>query len=90
MKNKRFLLWINLVLGSLSMLLVGCHTQKKAVQPAEPEPAEPATQEQVTEPNTSETASGIDDRVICKYGVPADLNERPKLKYGTPNGRVKE
>ena len=78
------------MLGSLSMVLAGCHTQKKAAQPVEPEPAEPATQEQVTKPNTSETASGIDDRVVCKYGVPAELNERPALKYGTPDGRKKK
>ncbi len=78
MKNKRFLLWINLVLGSLSMFLVGCHTQKKAAQATQPE----------NDTQVEQAAEG--DRVVCKYGVPAEMYERPTRKYGTPDMREKE
>ena len=77
MKNKRFLLWVNLVLGSLSMFLVGCHSQKKAVQSARLE-------------NDTQVEATDSDRVVCKYGVPAEMYERPTRKYGTPDMRDKE
>ena len=85
MKNNRFLYLINLVLGSLSIMLAGCHTQKQAAKATE-------TQLDENQPAVEQNDS-INDRVVCMYGVPAELEEkpvRPMLKYGVPDGREKK
>lgn len=82
MKQNRLLYFVNMVLGSLSILLAGCHTQKNAAKAAEDnrDEAQPVVEQKDT----------ISDRVICMYGVPAEIYERPALKYGVPDGREKK
>jgi len=69
-----------MVLGSLSILLAGCHTQKNAAK---------AAQDNNRDENQSvvEQTDSVSNRVICMYGVPAEIHERPALKYGVPDGR---
>ena len=73
--KKQFLTTLNLILGSVSVALAGCHIQKKSVEPTPtPDPAQPVV-EQPIEP----------EPVICMYGVPAEVYERPMRKYGPPD-----
>lgn len=61
--KKQFLIRANVILGTLSLLLAGCHTQKKVVAPAEPESPEAAVRH---------------GEVICMYGVPAQVYEKQR------------
>ena len=99
--KKRFLTFLNIVLGISALTLAGCHTQKKAVADS-------------SKPDDSQAAEErVDGPVICMYGVPANLYRpervstdsipmdttaaeepkepvppRPMLKYGVPNPRI--
>ena len=75
---------MNVVLGSLSLLLAGCHTQKRAAQPAEPQSDQPVIEE--PSPVVDEPAPPLEP-VVCKYGVPPETYERPMRKYGVPDAR---
>lgn len=71
--KKKFLMRINALLAIVSILLAGCHTQKKV-----------ASSETSTPSDT--TATEISDpEIIALYGVPV----RPMLKYGVPTPRPK-
>ncbi|MBR2165878.1 MAG: hypothetical protein IKP02_06080 [Paludibacteraceae bacterium] len=76
----KILLKVNVALGSLSMLLAGCHTQKNVV-PAEPE------QPVIEEPSPAVEPAPPVEPLVCKYGVPAEVYERPVRKYGIPDVR---
>ena len=68
----------NVILGSLSVMLAGCHTQKMAPQPTDGEESiPPQPVEEYTPPQP--------DPPVCKYGVPMEIYERPMRKYGVPN-----
>ena len=84
--NKKVLTYVNLALGSLSMTLAGCHTQKVAPQPAAPqEPDRPV----VEEPLPIIQEEQPQEPLVCKYGVPPEVYERPMRKYGGPDMREK-
>ena len=83
MKKNRCLYLINLVLGSLSIMLAGCHTQKNAAKASE------KTEQDPDQPVVAQKDS-INEQVICMYGVPVEFQERPMLKYGVPDGRDKK
>ena len=59
--KKRFLNSVNVVLGALSVGLVGCHTGKKATTDNGPRP--------------QMMKYGVPTEVIAMYGVPVDLVE---------------
>ena len=71
--KKRFLMCANVALGSLSMLLAGCHSQKQAPKP---------------DPVIDEPQSPVEDQIPPhmekKYGVPPAKFEPPVCKYGVP------
>ena len=73
--KKRILLRINIFLGALCLLLVGCHAQKATTNNEKAESTEPSAQE-ITEPV-----------VIALYGVPTPPPEQVVCKYGVPNPR---
>lgn len=91
--KKKFLKHFNLLLGTISLTLAGCHTQKQVAQTTDNDPADQTKIEQVEQ----------DERVICLYGPPptqkADTTAtdsvaddeiiRPALKYGVPPVRRK-
>jgi hypothetical protein len=78
--KKRLMTMTNVALGSLSMLLAGCHTQKQAAQPAEPE-------SDAGEPRIEQPIPVEPEPPVCKYGVPVEVYERPMRKYGIPDYR---
>ena len=67
--KKHFFIRANVLLGTLSLLLAGCHSTKKAAAPSQPEA--PANNDQV---------GVMDDRVICMYGVPASVYEQQRAE----------
>lgn len=71
MKNKKFLAFANLVLGSLVMLFAGCHSQKNAAKTAEKE------SQDANLPQVEQTAPD-EGRILVKYGVPP-VKERKKF-----------
>jgi hypothetical protein len=73
--KKNFLKRINLLLGSISVALAGCHVQK---QPAEPTPTPSPDTPVVEQPNDQEP-------IMCLYGAPPEFYERPMRKYGVPD-----
>jgi len=78
--KKQFLKRINLLLGSISVALAGCHVQKQPTEPAPvPEPDQPVV-EQKNDP----------EPLICLYGAPPEFYERPTRKYGVPDAADKE
>lgn len=78
----KILLKMNVALGSLSMLLAGCHTQKNVVL------AEPTDQPVIEEPGpVVEEPAPPQEPLVCKYGVPSEMYERPMRKYGVPDAR---
>ena len=74
--SKKFLFRINALLGALSLLLAGCHVQKKAAenQPQEEESTPPV---EVREPIPE---------IRPLYGVPEPI----MVKYGAPHPRTKQ
>lgn len=70
--KKRFLLRMNVVLGALSMLFAGCHSQKNVTKTETDSPNQPKVEQ--TEPE-----------VVEMYAVPNAEFERPVMKYGVPN-----
>jgi hypothetical protein len=79
--KKRMLVAANVALGAMSMLFAGCHTQKQ-VQPAEPDQPVIEQPEAPQQPVAQEP-----EPVVCKYGVPPEVYERPMRKYGVPDAR---
>lgn len=77
--SKKFLFRINALLGALSLLLAGCHVQKKAAenQPQEEESTPPV---EVREP---------EPEIRALYGVPVP-DEPIRVKYGAPHPRTKQ
>ncbi len=75
--SKKFLFRINALLGALSLLLAGCHVQKKAAetQPQEEESTPPV---EVREP---------EPEIRALYGVPV---EPIMVKYGAPHPQTKQ
>lgn len=68
--KKQFLLRANVLLGTLSLMLAGCHSTKKAAEAsATPEPAD--------EPKAQAVK---DAQVICMYGVPPQIYEQQRQK----------
>ena len=80
----KVLLKVNVVLGSLSMLLAGCHTQKRVAGAEAQEADQPVIEE--PSPVIEEPAPPLEP-VVCKYGVPPETYERPMRKYGVPDAR---
>lgn len=76
--------FVNVALGSLSMVLAGCHVQKQAASTDTPVINETEQQQQTDTPVIHEP-----EPVVCKYGVPAEVYEMPKRKYGIPDYRGK-
>ena len=75
--RKQFLIRINTLLGVLSLLLAGCHVQKKTTE---------------QQPQEKETTPAIETRdsvpeVRALYGVPAGYI---MVKYGSPPPRTKQ
>jgi len=66
--RKTFLIRANVLLGTLSLLLAGCHTTKKA---AASQSEAPAKQDEVGVAN---------DRIVCMYGVPPQVYEQQRAK----------
>ena len=64
--RKTFLIRANVLLSTLILLLAGCHTTKKA---AASQSETPAKQDEATVPS---------DRVVCMYGVPAQVYEQQR------------
>ena len=63
MRNKRFLAVANAVLGSLVMLLAGCHTQKNAAKSDSQEtvvPDHPVVEQPIIR----------EEPILVKYGLP--------------------
>ena len=77
--KKRFLMCANVALGSLSMLLAGCHSQKQAPKP-DPVIDEP-------QPTVEDQVS---PRIEKKYGPPPAKFEPPVCKYGVPEALLPE
>lgn len=67
--KKHFLLRANVLLGTLSLLLAGCHTTKKAAEASAPESADEPKPQAVK-----------DAQVICMYGVPPQIYEQQRQK----------
>lgn len=84
--RKNFLIRANALLGAFSMLLAGCHVQKKAT-PAEPQESDSQPVQEVREPEPEvKPLYGVpvpDEPIMCKYGAPA-----PR-KYEEPSPRQK-
>ena len=84
--SKNFLIRANALLGALSLLLAGCHVQKK-VTPAEPQEPDSQPVQEVREPEPEvKPLYGVpvpDEPIMCKYGAPA-----PR-KYEAPAPRPK-
>ena len=91
--KKRFLHYMNILLGVASMTLAGCHTKQAMV--AEQEELRPALKYGVppevvalygiqtpivTEPDT--VAPTQEPPIMCKYGIPAPPEIKPL--YGVP------
>lgn len=70
--RKQFLIRVNALLAAVSLMLAGCHTQKK-VTPAEPQPSDEPTFEQVGEPEVKPLYGVPVEPIMCKYGVPPQL-----------------
>ena len=75
--SKKFLFRINALLGALSLLLAGCHVQKKAAE-TQPQEEESTTPVEVREPIPE---------IRPLYGVPV---EPIMVKYGAPHPRTKQ
>ena len=73
--KKNLLKHINLVLGSISMTLAGCHVQKQAAETVPVPQPDTTKMEQPAEP----------EPILCKYGVPPEFYDRPTRKYGVPD-----
>lgn len=73
---------INLLLGTISVALAGCHIQK---QPVEPTPTPPQEADKPIVEQTSET-----EPLLCMYGAPPEVYERPMRKYGPPDSADRE
>ena len=58
--KKNFLKHINLLLGAISLMLAGCHTQKQMAQPTNDDP--------VNQPKIEQTQQT--DVPVCLYGPP--------------------
>ena len=84
--SKKFLICMNALLGALSVMLAGCHVQKKA-NPAEQQESDNKPVQEVREPEPEvKPLYGVpvpDEPIKCKYGAPA-----PR-KYGPPTPRQK-
>lgn len=70
--KKRFLVYINLALGAISLALAGCHTQKKVSAAAEN-----------NDPQEGQQIENSDQKIICLYGVPADRYRPEKVSTDT-------
>jgi len=73
--KKNFLKRINLLLGTVSVALAGCHVQKTVAeqQPNDNEAPQPVIEETNPIPEA-----------ICLYGVPVEDYAQPAPKYGVP------
>lgn len=76
--KKEFLKHLNILLGTVSVALAGCHVQKN-VNPA-PETANDTTN--ISQPVVDQPT---EPEAVCLYGVPADVYRRPTRKYGVPD-----
>lgn len=63
--KKKLLTKVNVLLGAMSLILAGCHTQKKAA----------ANTVENSEPQQQETDGG---RMVCLYGVPPRVYEEQR------------
>ena len=84
--RKEVLQCVNALLGALSVVLAGCHVQKKAAD------SQPQEGEKTQAPTVEVLEDGSEVRVL--YGVPVEVyrEEKPdstliKVKYGVPNPR---
>ena len=66
--KKKFLTKANVLLGAMSLILAGCHTQKKVAESSTAETPEPQEQETV------------EGKVVCLYGVPPRVYEEQRAQ----------
>ena len=66
--KKKLLTKANVLLGAVSLILAGCHAQKKATESSAVETPEP--QEQGT----------VEGKVVCLYGVPPRIYEEQRAQ----------
>lgn len=81
--KKNFLTKLNLLLGTASVALAGCHVQKN-INPA-PETDNTETNPPVVEPAVGPQQGQEPEPPVCLYGVPPEVYERPMRKYGVPD-----
>jgi starvation-inducible outer membrane lipoprotein len=76
--KKNFLKRLNLLLGTVSVALAGCHVQKQASE--QTNNTNTGQEEVVEQPTPAQQ-----QEAVCLYGVPAAVYEQPPRKYGVPD-----